>query len=277
MRELEIGNVKMKSNSTNGSVPRVTIKIRTQEANRIRQGDDADNSAPGTGGTQTLSTASGQQMQASSAASGSHTAHFRRGEQLFARDTGHGIVYIVRAGCIRIYKVLPDRRQITLALLGPNTLFAQEDSSNRIATGAVAEALTDATVAMVAAGALVNIVENSPQLAAAIVNGMTRRLTELQTLVEQLLIRDTTVRLATTLLTLADLFGKRTTDGLTTIAFPVTHQTLANLIGANRVTVTRRIRELQDQGLVRPIGRNALAVDAGPLRHYVQSAGTASN
>ena len=204
-------------------------------------------------------------------ASGTNTVVFPRGATIFSALDGHGKIYIVRAGCVRLFKVLPDRRQITLALLGPNTIFTQEESMQGIASGACADAITEATVAIVEAESLAGIIAESPQLAAAVVNGMTRRFTELQTLVEHLLVRDSTVRLATTLVALAGHFGRPTADGLTAIALPLTHQSLANMIGSNRVTVTRKLLELQEIGSVRALGRNAIAVDVERLRAHARA------
>ena len=83
--------------------------------------------------------------------------------------------------------------------------------------------------------------------------------------------RDTAVRLATTLLALSARFGSPTADGMTAIALPLTHQSLANMIGSNRVTVTRKLLELQEKGLVRSLGRNALAVAPDDLRSFAQT------
>jgi CRP/FNR family transcriptional regulator len=174
---------------------------------------------------------------------------------------------------VRLYKVLPDGRSINLGLLGPNTVFTQEDTYDGIASGAVAEALVDSALAVVESDALASIIAESPELAAAVVNGMSRRLTELQTLVEHLLVRDSAVRLATTLINLAARFGRPTADGMTAIALPLTHQGLASMIGSNRVTVTRKLLELQEGGYVRSLGRNALAVSTHKLREYAQAAG----
>ena len=196
------------------------------------------------------------------------TATFARGETIFSPGEGEGMVYIVRSGCVRLYKVLPDRRSINLGLLGPNTVFTQEDTVEGIASGAIAEALVDSVVAIVAIDSLGAIIVEAPELAAAMVTGMSRRLTELQTLVEHLLVRDTAVRLATTLIALAQRFGRPTADGLTAISLPLTHQSLAGMIGSNRVTVTRKLLELQEGGYVRSLGRNALAVDPERLRAY---------
>lgn len=200
------------------------------------------------------------------------TQNFLRGQELFNPSTGQGMVYIVRSGCIRLYKVLPDGRSINLGLLGPNTIFTQEDTADGIASGAIAEALVDSTVSLVEASSLGALIADSPDLAHAIVAGMTRRVTELQTLVEHLLVRDTAVRLATTLIGLAQRFGRPTAEGMTAIALPLTHQGLANMIGSNRVTVTRKLLELQEAGHVRSLGRNALAVNIEHLRDFAQAA-----
>jgi len=131
--------------------------------------------------------------------------------------------------------------------------------------------MVDSTIAVVDTDSLASIIADSPELAAAMVTGMSRRLTELQTLVEHLLVRDTAVRLATTLLALSNRFGRPTADGMIAIALPVTHQSLAGMIGSNRVTVTRKLLELQEGGYVRSLGRNALAVNPTKLREYAQT------
>jgi CRP/FNR family transcriptional regulator len=204
--------------------------------------------------------------------SGTSTENFAAGHQVFDAGSGHGMVYIVRAGSVRLYKQLPDGRSINLGILGPNTVFTQEDASNGIASGAVAEAMVESTILIVPVDELVNVIASSPELAAAMVTGMTRRLTEMQTLVEHLLIRDASVRLAVTLVSLATRFGRSTPEGSTQITLPVTHLHLASMIGSNRVTVSRKLSELQNAGLVRSTGRNSLAVDIAGLRAYAQSA-----
>lgn len=200
------------------------------------------------------------------------TVTYLKGQEIFAPGEGVGLVYIVRSGCVRLYKSLADGRAVNLGILGPNTIFTQEDVSDGLATGASAEAMVESTLSVVDADDLSRLISNSPGLAAAVVSGMARRTTELQTLVEQLLARDTSVRLATTLLQLADQFGRPMADGMSAIALPLTHQSLANMIGSNRVTVTRKLLELQEQGVLRSLARNSLAVNIGKLYQYVQAA-----
>lgn len=201
------------------------------------------------------------------------TVTFTKGQEIFRPGQGQGQIFIVRSGFVRLFKTLPDNRAINLGLLGPNTVFAQEDNYDGLSSGAWAQAVVDSTVSIVDAEDLATLIAESPDLAVAVVHGMNRRLTELQTLVEQLLLRDTAVRLVTALYTLAKGFGRSTNDGLTAITLPLTHQTLANMIGSNRVTVTRKLIELQRDGLVRSLGRNAIAVRMERLRDYARQGG----
>ena len=204
------------------------------------------------------------------------TTVFHRGQEIFGPGTGENLIYIVRTGCIRLFKSLPDGRAINLGLLGPNTVFTQESNVEGLSTGSTAEAIVESSVSVVGADDLAELIQRTPELANAVVHGMTRRISELHVLTEQLLARDTSVRLASTLLQLSRGFGRPTADGLTAITLPVTHQSLANMIGSNRVTVTRKLLELQEQGAVRSLGRNAIAVDPQRLLSHAQSA-TASD
>jgi CRP/FNR family transcriptional regulator, cyclic AMP receptor protein len=233
---------------------------------RAKQPAPARTSTPNDAGPNTVTpqrSRNGRQM----------TLSFSRGQEVFTPTQGSGMVYIVRSGCVRLFKVLPDGRSINLGVLGPNTLFTQEDISDGIASGAMAEALVESTISVIETENLASLITESPDLAAAVVTGMTRRFTELQTLVEQLLVRDTAVRLATTLLNLGHRFGRPTADGMVAISLPLTHQGLANMIGSNRVTVTRKLLELQESAHLRSLGRNALAIRPDKLREYIQAAG----
>jgi CRP/FNR family cyclic AMP-dependent transcriptional regulator len=217
-----------------------------------------------------------ERRERQSAVSRTATVSLRRGEELFSPGRGLGNIYIVRAGCVRLYKVLPDGRSINLGLLGPGNVITQEVDADGLSSGSVAEAVVDSTVTVVEADDLVELIRRTPELANAVVQGMSRRLSELQILAEHLLARDTSVRLATTLVSLARNFGRPAAGGLTALTLPVTHQQLANMIGSNRVTVTRKLLELQEQGAVKSLGRNALAVDPDKLLAHARAATTPS-
>jgi CRP-like cAMP-binding protein len=192
-----------------------------------------------------------------------------RGGRIFGPEDGADKLFVVRSGCIRLYKVVSGGRSVNLGLLGPNTIFTQERSDTGMSSGAHAVALTDSTVISIPFAKLAGAIVETPELAAGLVCAMTQRLTELQTLVEHLLARDASVRLASVLLDLATRFGGPLEGSLTRICYQVSHRDLAAMIGSNRVTVTRSILEFQELGLARSVGRNSLAVDEQRLREFI--------
>lgn len=193
---------------------------------------------------------------------------YRAGETIFGPADGHNRLYIVRQGWVRLYKSLPDGRAITFALLGPNSVASQEHLGSG---GSTAEAFVDCVVTEAEVSAVVDLVARAPQLASAIIAGLQRRISQLHTMIEQLLVRDTSMRLAGTLLMLADAFGEPVDgEGYTRITTTVTHQFLANMIGSNRVTVTRKLLDLQAENLIKSLGRNALAVNVPALTEYLR-------
>jgi CRP/FNR family transcriptional regulator len=136
--------------------------------------------------------------------------------------------------------------------------------------GATAEAFVDCVVTQADVNAVVDLIGRAPQLASAIITGLQRRISQLHEMIEQLLVRDTSMRLAGTLLMLEDAFGEPMPDSeFSRITTTVTHQFLANMIGSNRVTVTRKLLDLQADNHIKSLGRNALAINVESLRSYL--------
>ena len=101
---------------------------------------------------------------------------------------------------------------------------------------------------------------------------MSRRLSEVQLLAEHVLSRDTSVRLATTLLALARELGRPTAGGLTAITLAGDapdagqHGWLKPVLPS-----TRKLLDFQDLGVVKPLARNTLAVNPDKLIAYIQA------
>jgi CRP-like cAMP-binding protein len=201
------------------------------------------------------------------------TVACRAGQKLFGPGGGAGAVYLVRNGCVALYKSLPGRRSICVGLLGPGEVFMQENPRHGLlVSGISAEVLADATIAMFDTEALPRLMSAAPEIATAVLAGFSQRLTGVQGLVELLLSRDITLRLGSVLLVLADRFGEPGADGFSDIMIPMPHKLLARLIGANRVTVTRVVTEFRAAGLADSHGRNQISVNPERMLAYVQEA-----
>jgi CRP/FNR family transcriptional regulator len=157
--------------------------------------------------------------------------------------------YFVESGKLRLYNLLPNGRTITLSILGENDVFLQWRAESASLSCLCAESMGSSKVLGVSEAELIDLIGAQPAAAIDVIASFTRRLTESQVLIEDLLNNSVNIRLYRTLLDLAREFG-RVDDGITLIDIPLTHQRLADMIGSNRVTVTRKLHELQDRGVI---------------------------
>ncbi len=157
--------------------------------------------------------------------------------------------HFVDSGTLRLYNLLPNGRCITLSILGPGDVFLQWRTESQSLSCLCAESLHESRIISASEGQITDIISAQPAAALDVITNFARRLTESQVLIEDLLNNSVNLRLYRTLLELAKNFGKPEGD-LTVIDYPLTHQRLADMIGSNRVTVTRKLHELQERGIL---------------------------
>jgi CRP-like cAMP-binding protein len=187
------------------------------------------------------------------------TTSYEPGEIICTPEDRDPLLYCVRSGHVRLTEPLPDGRMVTLSILRAGDVFGVVDA--QLQRGISGEAMTHCDVTLLHGSQLSALVRIAPEAVHAVAASLVAQLRDARSLVAHALAHDTSVRLVTMLLTLAGAFGEAASDGKTLIAYSTTHQNLADMIGANRVTVTRRLIELQKADLIIPERRNMLLVD----------------
>ncbi len=201
--------------------------------------------------------------------------HFAADDTVMFAGESQGSLFLIRSGWVRLYRILQDDRTLVLGLLGPGEVFMQDSPSEGVAPATSADALTDCDVTEIPFERVGAVLAKSPEYSRKLLGALASRQTASHDFIEQVLTRDTSVRLATILLDLAKAVGEETgAQGVLRITRSATHQALANMIGSNRVTVTRKLLDMQSRNLVRSLGRNSLEVDVNALRDYVKDAGS---
>lgn len=193
----------------------------------------------------------------------------KEGHKIFQPGDNRAILYFVMTGRVRLYEILPDGRAITLSILGVNDVFAQSNNHNSYFHDVYAEAMKDSIIASIQESSLEALMEQSPLLASRIINSFSQQLSQSQVLIEGLLGRDVSLRLINILLKLATEFGVADATGGIAIELGLTHQELADMIGSNRVTVTRKLIELQKKKLINVQNRVISLLDRSTLEEMV--------
>ena len=191
------------------------------------------------------------------------TIEYAPGQMIRTHADRDPLLYVVRSGRARLMEPLPDGRMVTLAILREGDLFGTTDE--RMPPQANAEAMTQSSVSLLHARDLPALIRIAPEAANLMVASLAAQLAIAHRMIGHILGHDTSTRLIALLLALADAFGESAEDGKALIAYPATHQDLAEMIGANRVTVSRKLSELQKAGLVIPERRNMMVVDVAGL------------
>jgi CRP/FNR family transcriptional regulator len=169
--------------------------------------------------------------------------------------------YAVESGKVRLYNLLPNGRAITLSILSEGDVFFQWRTQTGSLSCICAEAMQPSRVIGVSEKDLIELLGAQPAAAVDVIGNFARRLTESQVLIEDLMNNSINLRLYRTLSELAREFGRPPAGGNSVlIDMPLTHQRLADMIGSNRVTVTRKLLELQKRGVIAARGSGSIEI-----------------
>jgi CRP/FNR family cyclic AMP-dependent transcriptional regulator len=145
---------------------------------------------------------------------------------------------------VKVVLVGEDGREIILGVLGVGEHFGELSLIDEQPRSAHVIAMEDATMRVLRREDFRARVEKSPAVAWALLQGLSRRLRRADEKIGSLVLLDVDGRIARLLL---DAAGE---GGDATIQKRLTHQMIAQMIGASRETVSRAMRDFQDRGLI---------------------------
>jgi CRP-like cAMP-binding protein len=175
--------------------------------------------------------------------------HFGAKDMIFAPGDSAGQLYFLLEGTVRLYKIYGEYKEATVALLKDGGVFGELSLDDEERQNAFAEAVTEVRVAAVRKSVLTEVIKRRPEFAIKLLFAFSERLRRSDEMIESLLEREVSARLATLLLHLADRFGE--TDGSGTVLnVRLTHQDLANMIVSTREAVSKVMSEFQRDGLI---------------------------
>jgi CRP/FNR family transcriptional regulator len=205
-----------------------------------------------------------------------NTIELKAGEEIGPLYDQEIRFYAVESGKVRLYNLLPTGRTITLSILSESDVFFQWRTQGAGLSCICAEAMQPSRVIGVSEKDLIELLGGQPAAAVDVISNFARRLTESQVLIEDLMNNSINLRLYRTLLELAREFGRKPANGAAVlIDVPLTHQRLADMIGSNRVTVTRKLLELQKRGLIAARGSGSIEIlDLAALERLIANTET---
>src|ERR671921_2591739 len=185
--------------------------------------------------------------------------HYTKGSViLFENDPGDTL-FVVRQGRVKVVLVGEDGREVILGVLGPGEYFGELSLIDEQPRSAHVIAMDDAVLLALRSEDVRRRVEATPGVAWAMLVELSRRLRRADNKIGSLALLDVPGRIARLLLDAAD------DAGGDRLAKPLTHQTIAQMIGASRETVSRAMGEFQEAGGVTVERRTIQLTDRAAL------------
>ncbi|MFL5574536.1 MAG: Crp/Fnr family transcriptional regulator [Gemmatimonadaceae bacterium] len=177
---------------------------------------------------------------------------------VFEDDPGDSL-FVVREGRVKVVLVAEDGREVILGVLGVGEHFGELSLIDEQPRSAHVIAMEDATLLVLRREDFKRRVEVTPQLAWALLLELSRRLRRADGKIGGLVLLDVPGRIARLLLDAARDSGGDTIDR------PLTHQTIAQMIGASRETVSRAMSDFQEAGFISVARRRITITDREAL------------
>jgi CRP/FNR family transcriptional regulator len=177
----------------------------------------------------------------------------RKSEVFDQGDTAR-IVYLVKTGCVRIVRITPDGKEITVAMLGPGDIFGEETLFDGEPRTSLAICLEETLICQARADDLMSLMTRDPVVAINVAKILSERLDGASAVIEDLAYARIPDRIMHLFTRLANDYGVPHADG-TALDVRLTHADIASLVGSTRETVSLEIGNLTRDGRLRFDGR----------------------
>ena len=186
-------------------------------------------------------------------------------DMIFAPGDPDDQLYFVLSGAVRLYKIYGDYKEATTALLKEGGVFGKLSLVEGRWQDVFAEAVAETRVASIQKASIENVVKSRPEFALRLFSSFSERLRQSDEVIESLLHREVSTRLATLLLNLGDRFGSQENGAGTVLQVRLTHQDLANMIASTREAVSKVMSEFQRDGHIETRNRQIAILDRNSL------------
>jgi CRP/FNR family cyclic AMP-dependent transcriptional regulator len=179
---------------------------------------------------------------------------FPAGSLIYSPHQPMETLFILKRGRVRIFRVSPDGRALTTAIIAPGTIFGEMVIVGQLMHDSFAEALDDVTVCVMSKKDVQTLLLGDPRIAARISETLGRRLAQVEQRLSDAIFKSVPQRIAGTLSVMASTRALGRTSQV-----HLTHEQLAALAGTSRETTTKILGELAEQGLI-SLGRGRITI-----------------
>ncbi len=194
---------------------------------------------------------------------------FKANEMIFMENDKEGCLYYIGTGLVKLSMFSNEGKEKTLFILPRGQFFGEVALGDSHEYAVNAETLTETVTYAIGYKEMRELMIETPDLALELLKMMSEKMRLITQQVKDIVFYDITGRLASQIYTFYEQFGKQTEGGIL-IDLILTHQEIANLLGASRVTVTKTLKQFQEEGLIEIVNRKIVIIDLSQLMSYIR-------
>ena len=154
-------------------------------------------------------------------------------------------LYVIVEGEVKVFANDNTGKEVILNILGPGEYFGEIALVDDQPRSASVMTISPTKVMIISKGNFKRCLEENPDMSFNLIRALTKQVRALTDSVKNLALMDVYGRVAHTLLDLADEI-----DGKQVIEQKLTHQDIANMVGASREMVSRILKDLSTGGYI---------------------------
>jgi CRP-like cAMP-binding protein len=173
---------------------------------------------------------------------------FHKGSLLWREGDTSGRLVVLRKGRVKIYRILPNARSVTLLLFGPGDVFGFLPFLDGQAYPAYAQALEDVEAEVMPRSSLLGALRTEPDLPITLITLLGRRLRESFDQIQRISTRGTRARVAAAILSLYH--DDEVAGVVPEVRLPVSAREFAGVLGLQPETFSRAMTGLVEDGIL---------------------------
>lgn len=175
-----------------------------------------------------------------------------KGEMVYRAGDAGGTLFVLHTGRVKLYRLNASGKEQVLRVIEPGEFIGELSLFSSLALTDYAHALEDSTMCVLQGTRLKELMTKYPSIAFKVMDELSRRLEKAESRIEAISLSSVTQRVAAALLELSD--GKKE------ILLPMTKGDFASHLGMSQETLSRKLAEFQEEGLIELKGHRKVII-----------------
>lgn len=177
---------------------------------------------------------------------------YRKGETVYRVGDKRGELYVLHTGLVKVYRLSPDGREQVLRTVGPGDFLGELSLFSMNTQTDSAVALETSRMCVIAWDRLRSLMQRIPSIAFKVMEELSSRLEQTETLLERTNLNSVEQRLASYLL--------EQSQGRVQFTLGLSKGDLASLLGMTFETLSRKLSSFQQEGVIELEGRRNVRI-----------------